>query len=267
MPDSSATIKSLSVPRSTCSTASFSVSSGFNTVKRVIMASRMEYFPIRASCIHHIFRVCSKVNKDSDQDQKDVVEQPDREEEEGQKLAEAGGHTGGTNTSESYRKQSSQNPPAIQRKCRQQIEHRQCTVGYEQVEQNGLTSDGDKVSLQGLCGLCIRNDQASFGQNQPEKQSDNQVDSWPCGGDHELGFGIFRDLIQAGNAAYGQQRDTSGADIESFFSERMTKFVQNNADEQQQDKKNTPPHLFNGSTPGEKNSHYEQDQEIGRAHV
>ena len=165
------------------------------------------------------------VDEDRDEQQQRIAEQAEKAEAEGEGLADLRGDLGRQNAAEPHRQQRVQNPPAVHRKRRDQIEDDEKDVG------RGEPAHQRQMRIVDL-GEFAR---AHGAKHEGERQADDQIDGGPGQRDDQLLARVGRQALQAGDAADRQERHFGRLDAVAAGGEDVAELVQHHAEEQEDD--------------------------------
>ena len=145
-------------------------------------------------------------------------------------MAEGRGNAGGLGVGHADGEGSSEDPAAVHRERRQEIEDRQRDVDEQDPLDQRHGGDVEVVREIRLrsAGGCIN--------QHPKGRCDHDVDGWTGEGDQEFLPGIVGHALEAGDASDGQESDVPGPDAEALRGQCVTEFVQDDAGKEGEDK-------------------------------
>ena len=176
----------------------------------------------------HLVRFLGRPEPDeeSDEDQQRIVGEAQDPEQDRHTLADRGGHLGGTGVIESQRQRGAEDPAAVHRERRQQVEDRQRHVDPE---------EPIKETTADLKRLAERRQSPPQSQHEIDNDGEHHVDRRPCERHHQLLSGVPGHPFQSGHSADRQEHDVPGTNSIAPGGQRVSQFVQDHDPEQDQD--------------------------------
>ncbi len=201
---------------------------------------------------HLRFSPRGDVDENRDEDQQRVAEQPEEAQRESERLTDLGRRRCGLPVPEPHRQQRMEHTPAIHRKSRDQVEHRQKDVRRREPRrkrQVRIVDLGQVVAME-------RTD------DNEKPDPDDEIDGRASERDRELLHRILGHARHAGHPADRQERHFRRLDAIATRNENMAEFVEHHAGEQQDQKEDAARRRFRAAlTPrAEGNPHQKQEE-------
>ena len=172
------------------------------------------------------FLLRAEKDEDGNEQQHRIPDQSENTEKDRHDLSHARRDARGAGVFHLRGKQSSQHAAAVHGESGQKVENNENNIDGQKLGQNAplLAVDGEQVGPL-----------EETTEHNVETRGDDYVDGRTGQRDNEFLHRFFRDALETGHAADGEQRDVMRADAVGSGGQGVTEFVENDADEEKND--------------------------------